>query len=108
MGLTIASAIFQSLTFPRLKTVLAEAGTGYPDSEIQAALAGARSHLLETADPELRARCIDVIVRSIQTDWVLCIAAGALYTICACFLTRKRFLKEEQDAPLQGRELAAE
>ena len=91
IGLTLASSIFQSLTFPRLKTVLA--GTDYPDSEIQAALAGARSTVLETATPELRARSIDAIVQSIKSDWVLCIAAGALYTICSIFLTRKRFLK---------------
>ena len=91
IGLTLASAIFQNLTFRRLKTVLA--GTGYPDSEIRAALAGARSTILRTATSELRARCIDVIVQGIQMDWVLCIAAGALYTLCACFLTRKRFVK---------------
>lgn len=91
IGLTLASAIFQSLTFPRLKTALA--GTGYHDSEIQAALAGARSTILESVTPELRARCIDVIVQSIQNDWVLCVAAGALYTFCSCFLTRKRFLE---------------
>ena len=90
IGLTIASAIFQSITYSGLKRVLA--GTGYPDSEIQAAIAGAKSTVLETATPELRARCIDVIVHSIQNAWVLVIAAGALYTLCSCFLTRKRFL----------------
>lgn len=88
-GLTIASAIFQNLTYPRLKAVLA--GTGYPDSEIRAALAGARSRVLETASPELRAKCIDVIVEGIRDNWVLVIAAGALYAFCSCFLTRKRF-----------------
>ena len=91
IGLTLASAIFQNLTYPRLKTALA--GTGYPDSEIRAALAGARSTVLETASPELRAKCIDVIVQGIRDDWVLVIAAGALYVLCSCFLTRKRFLK---------------
>ncbi|MCJ1453491.1 hypothetical protein MMC28_003838 [Mycoblastus sanguinarius] len=89
IGLTVASAIFQSTTFSGLKTVMA--GTGYSDSEIQAAIAGARSTLLQTTTPELRAQCIDVIVRSIDDVWVLVIAAGTLYTICACFLTRKRF-----------------
>ena len=90
IGLTIASSVFQSLTYPRLKQVLA--GTEYTDHEIQAALAGARSKVLETATPELRKRVLDVIVESISDDWVLVIAAGALYTLCAIFLTRKRFL----------------
>lgn len=93
IGLTLANAIFQNLTYSRLKTVLALAGTDYPDSEIKAALAGARSTVLETATPELRAKCIDVIVQGIREDWVLVIAAGALYAFCSCFLTRKRFLK---------------
>ena len=85
IGLTIASAIFQSSTFSGLKNVLA--GTGYSDSEIQAAVAGAKSTVLQSTTPELRARCIDVIVRSIDDAWVLVVAAGALYTLCACFLT---------------------
>ncbi|KAL8885716.1 MAG: hypothetical protein Q9215_006470 [Flavoplaca cf. flavocitrina] len=90
IGLTIASALFQSMTYSGLKGVLD--GTGYSNEEIQAAIAGARSTVLETASPELRARCIDVIVHSIDNAWILVITAGALFTTCACFLTRKRFL----------------
>ena len=90
-GLTIASAIFQGITFSGLKAVLA--GTDYSDSEIRAAIAGARSTVLETATPELRAQCINVLVRTINDDWVLVIAAGALYTLCSCFLTRTRVLR---------------
>ncbi|CAL8584873.1 hypothetical protein XPA_010456 [Xanthoria parietina] len=90
IGLTIASALFQSMTYSGLKGVLD--GTGYSNEEIQAAIAGARSRVLETATPELRARCIDVIVHSIDTAWILVITAGALFTLCSCFLTRRRFL----------------
>ena len=90
LGLAIASAIFQSLTYPRLKKILD--GTGYSDSDIQAAIAGAKSTVLGTAPPKLRAQCIDVIVQSIRDVWVMVIAAGALYILCSCFLTRRRFL----------------
>ena len=90
IGLTIASAIFQSTTYSGLNTVLD--GAGYSNHEIQAAIAGAKSTVLETATPELRAYSINVIVHSISDTWVLVITAGALYTICSCFLTRKRFL----------------
>lgn len=90
IGLTIASALFQSMTYSGLKGVLD--GTGYSNEEIQAAIAGARSRVLETATPELRARCIDVIVHSIDTAWILVITAGALFTLCSCFLARRRFL----------------
>lgn len=90
IGLTIASSLFQSITYSRLQKVLV--GTGYSDDEIQAAIAGARSRVLETATPELRSRCIDVIVHSIDNVWVLVITAGTLWIVCSCFLTRKRFL----------------
>ncbi|KAB8068492.1 MFS general substrate transporter [Aspergillus leporis] len=90
IGLAIASCIFQSLGFQRLKGVLAE--TEYSDAQIQAAIAGARSELLRNATPELRAKCVDAIVKTIGDVWVMVIGAGALWTLCSLFLTRKRFL----------------
>jgi hypothetical protein len=90
IGLAIASSIFQSLTFKGLKKVLD--GTGFSDNEIQAAIAGAQSAVLRDTAPDLRARCLDVIVKSIRDAWVLIIVAGGLYTVCSLFLTRKRFL----------------
>ncbi|KAL8975228.1 MAG: hypothetical protein Q9197_000531 [Variospora fuerteventurae] len=90
IGLTIASALFQSMASSGLQAVLD--GTGYSNEEIQAAITGARSAVLETATPELRALCIDVIVHSIGKAWILVITAGALFTLCSCFLTRRRFL----------------
>ena len=88
IGLAIASSVFQSITFSGLRDVLA--GTGYSDSEIQAAIAGAQSEILRTASPELRARCLEVIVQGIDSVWVMVIAAGALWTLCSLFLTRSR------------------
>jgi Na+/melibiose symporter-like transporter len=85
IGLTIASSIFQSTTASGLKKVLA--GSGYSNSEIQAAIAGAKSAVLQTTTPVVRKQCIDAIIRGINDVWVLVIAAGALYTICSCFLT---------------------
>lgn len=90
IGLTIASGIFQSLGFTRLKGVLAD--TDYSDSQIQAAVAGARSQLLQTVSPELRQQCVDAIVKTIDDIWIMVIAAGAMWTVCSFFLTRKRFL----------------
>ncbi|KAH8693784.1 major facilitator superfamily domain-containing protein [Talaromyces proteolyticus] len=90
IGLAIASGIFQSLGFTRLKNVLTD--THYSDSQIQAAIAGARSELLQTVNPELRAQCVDAIVKTIDDVWATIIAAGALWTVCSLFLTRKRFL----------------
>ncbi|PYI03845.1 MFS general substrate transporter [Aspergillus sclerotiicarbonarius CBS 121057] len=90
IGLAIASCIFQNLGFSRLKEVLAN--TDYSDSQIQAAIAGARSQLLQEVSPELRTRCVDAIVTTIDDVWVMVIAAGALWTLCSVFLTRRRFI----------------
>ncbi|OJJ71062.1 hypothetical protein ASPBRDRAFT_196595 [Aspergillus brasiliensis CBS 101740] len=92
IGLAIASCIFQSLGFQRLKEVLLAQTEYYSDAQIQAAIAGARSELLQNATPELRAKCVDAIVKTIGDVWVMVIAAGALWTLCSLFLTRKRFL----------------
>ena len=90
IGLVIASLVFQTTTFSGLNTVLAD--SGYSDSEVRAAIAGARSTVLRTASPELRERCVSVIVQAIAYSWILVIAAGSLWIICACFLTRRRYL----------------
>jgi hypothetical protein len=89
IGLAVASTIFQNTAYSGLKTVLA--GTGYTDIEIQGAIAGARSAVLQTTTAEVRAQCIDVIVQSIQKVWIMVIAAAALYIVCSCFLTHRRF-----------------
>ena len=91
IGLAIASSVFQNVTFAGLKKILA--GQGFSDTEIQAAIAGSRSRVLEETSPDVRLRCIGVIVQSIDDAWILVIAAGALWTLCSCSLTRKRFLK---------------
>ncbi|KAK9311133.1 hypothetical protein V1524DRAFT_77686 [Lipomyces starkeyi] len=44
-----------------------------------------------TISPELRAKCLDIIVHVIDLEWVLVMAAGALQTICALFMSRRRF-----------------
>lgn len=90
IGLALASCILQSTGFSRLQNVLE--GKGYSDEQIQAAIAGARSDVLENMGPVLRARAVGAIVRTIDDVWVMVIAAGALWTICSLFLTRKRFL----------------
>lgn len=88
LGLTIASAIFQSLTFNGLSNLLAD--TAASKADIQGAVAGAKSQLLQNLSPELRAEALDVIVDSIDNVYIMAIAAGAVYVVCSCFLKRSR------------------
>jgi MFS family permease len=90
IGLAIASTVFQTETFKRLKQIL---GPKYNDSEIEGAMAGTQSALLREVDSETRTACIVAIVQGISKCWILIITAGALYTVCSCLLTRARFVK---------------
>jgi hypothetical protein len=96
IALVIASAVFQIRTFSGLKDVLGEYG-GFSDDEIRGAIAGARSAVLESVSDGVRERCVDVIVETVGTVWVLVIAAGGVYMVCAVFLTRRRFVGEEKE-----------
>ena len=96
IGLVIASAVFQTKAFAGIEQVL---GPGYTDGQIQAAIAGARSEVLSNASPEIRARCLDVIVSVIGDIWAIVITVGVIYTVSSCFLTRERFITPKK-APL--------
>ncbi|KAJ4203425.1 hypothetical protein NW759_015177 [Fusarium solani] len=87
LGLAIASSIFQSTAFSGIKSVLD--GMGFTDAEIQTAIAGAKSAVLQQVGPELRQECIEVIVQAVRYQWVLVVVAGVLQTTCSCFLPRK-------------------
>ncbi|KAJ5302089.1 hypothetical protein PENANT_c008G07742 [Penicillium antarcticum] len=89
LGLAIASAIFQSKTLSGLKSLLG--GKGYSQAEIEGAVAGAQSTLLERLPPALKVEALSVIVDSIDAVYVMAIAAGALYVIASCMLPRRRF-----------------
>ncbi|KAL1855510.1 hypothetical protein Plec18170_004230 [Paecilomyces lecythidis] len=88
LGLTIASAIFQSLAINGLSDQLA--GTGASKADIQGAIAGSKSKLLERLSPELKSKALGVIVNSIGNVYIMVIAAGALYVVSSCLLKRKR------------------
>ena len=90
IDLVIANSLFQSKIYSGLKALLAE--TEYPVSDIHAVIANARSTMLHTTSSNLRIKCIEVIVRSINDAWVLIITADAFYILCLCFLNRKRYV----------------
>lgn len=84
LGLVIASSVFQSLTFRGLKELLSE--FEFTDADIQAAIAGAQSKVLQEVSAEVRTQALHVIVKSINDAYIIVIAAGALYIICSVFL----------------------
>lgn len=89
LGLAIASSIFQSVAFEGMKAVLS--GTGFSETQIQGAIAGTQSEVLETISGDLRIRALGVIVHAIDLEWILVMTAGALQTVCALFMSKARF-----------------
>ena len=95
IGLAIASAVFQTQALGGMTAVLGP--LGYSTAEIEAAVAGARSDVLQRVSPEVRAQCLDIIVHAISQCWLLVVAAGSMYTLCSLFLTRSRWIVRKSD-----------
>lgn len=89
MALTISTVVFQNIAYEDLLGTLGPAG--YSAIDIRAAIAGARSAVLESAPPALRTAALEAIVHAIDNTYILVIAAGALQIICASFLKREKF-----------------
>jgi hypothetical protein len=90
LGLTIASAIFQSKTLSGLNDLLGS--KGYSQTEIEGAVAGAQSTLLEKLPPALKVQGLSVIVDAIDAVYVMAVAAGPctwLHPAC-CLLVGSR------------------
>ena len=88
LGLTIASAIFQTRTFSGLRTIFSP--LGYSDADIRGAVAGAKSMLLTDSTPQIREQALNVIVQTMDNVYLMIVAAGALYIVCSCFLPRTK------------------
>ena len=89
LGLLLASTLFQNEAFRGVKEVLR--GLSYSEEQIRGAIGGTRSPILEAMAPELRQRCLDAIVRTIQKEWIFVLTVGAAMVICAMFLSKSRF-----------------
>jgi hypothetical protein len=91
VALTISGTVFQNLAFRNLKAVF---GNTMPEADIQAAIAGTQSSILENLSPELRARAVDAIVSAIGSVYILVITAGTLCLVCSIFLKREKLFME--------------
>ena len=88
LGLTIASAIFQNRAFNGLHAIFSP--LGFSDADIRQAVAGARSTLLTDANAQVREQALNAIVQTIDSVYLMVVAAGALYIVCSCFLPRTK------------------
>ena len=86
--LTIAGAIFQNRGYTNLRRALA--GYNLPEETLRAALAGADSALAGAFDAKMEGLVVQAVVKTISTEFILVIVAGALMTISALFMKWER------------------
>ncbi|OAA63630.1 MFS drug efflux transporter [Niveomyces insectorum RCEF 264] len=88
LALVVAGQVFQSVAITKLSAVLA--GYGFTHADIQSAVAGTRSTLFESLEPELRARAIRAVTEAVQATYLPVLAAGALLVVVgACMRWEK-------------------
>ncbi|KAI0532780.1 major facilitator superfamily domain-containing protein [Xylaria digitata] len=92
IALASSNAIFQNVAFNRLVPILTP--DGFSTEDITAAIAGARSTVLQTASPDVREAALKVLVQAIDYVYVLIIASGAVLIICAAFMRREKISME--------------
>jgi MFS family permease len=86
IALTITSSIFQNVGFRHVSAALA--GLGYSADEMHVALTGQRSAIFVQVSDEVRQQLVKAIVKTVNDEYILVIAAGAIGTIVALLMNR--------------------
>ncbi|KAF2129723.1 MFS general substrate transporter [Dothidotthia symphoricarpi CBS 119687] len=92
IALTITSSIFQNVGFRRVSDALS--GLGFSAVEIRGALAGQRSAVYSQVTPEVRQHITEAILRTINDEYILVIAAGILGVVASLMMNRGKLQME--------------
>ena len=88
IALTVGNTIYQNVAYNRLLPILSPAG--YSDEDVTAAIAGARSAVLQSAPEDAKSAALDVLVEAIDDAYILIIVSGALMLICSLLMRREK------------------
>lgn len=88
IALAASNAIFQNVALSRLLSILIP--VGYSHEDIIAAIAGARSAVLQSAPADVRKAALDVLVQAIDYTYTLVIAAGGILVVCSLLMRREK------------------
>ncbi|KAI0198221.1 putative MFS transporter [Astrocystis sublimbata] len=88
VALAICNTIFQTVARQRLLAILVPAG--FSEEDVTAAIAGARSVVLQTAPPEVKRPALEILVTAINDTYILIIVSGAILILCALLMKRER------------------
>ncbi|KAF2251176.1 putative efflux pump antibiotic resistance protein [Trematosphaeria pertusa] len=81
IGITLGLAIGNAILLNASQTTIQQILPTTPLADIQAAISGARSGLVQSLSPELRGRVLAAIVDAIDKTYILVITGGALVTV---------------------------
>lgn len=92
IALAICNTIFQNVAYSRLVSILVPAG--YSTEDVTAAIAGARSVVLQSAPADVKSAALDVLVEAIKDTYILIIISGAILIVCSLCMKRERITME--------------
>lgn len=84
IGLTLTSTVFQNVGFRNVSNALA--GLGYSDADARQALSGFSSSVFSQATPEVRALIVKAVAKTISTEYIFVITAGAVEIAAALLM----------------------
>jgi len=89
-GITISIAIANSVFLNEAERGIAALLPSVPQDQIQAAIAGVGSQLVQTLPQEVRALVLHAIVTAISKTYIVCITGGCVAVVLSIFLKRER------------------
>jgi hypothetical protein len=88
IALAICNTIFQNVAFDKLVSILIP--VGYSEVDVMAAIAGARSAVLQSAPPDVRSAALNVLVEAIDDAYTLIIISGGILIVCSILMKHEK------------------
>ncbi|KAJ9614200.1 hypothetical protein H2200_002336 [Cladophialophora chaetospira] len=92
ISLTIAGTVFQNLAYENLRSALVE--YGFTESELRSAVAGTQSAVFQRGTEEVKQLAVKAIIKSMDSVFILTIAAGAVTVVAAAFMRREKLFMQ--------------
>ncbi|EQL30191.1 hypothetical protein BDFG_07285 [Blastomyces dermatitidis ATCC 26199] len=96
VGITIALALANAILLNASQDQIQEILPDVAGADIQAAILGARSGLVQNFSPDLKMRVLDAIVSAIDKTYALVIAGGALVAVSSLMMRREKLFSRPQ------------
>ncbi|EGE86128.1 MFS drug efflux transporter [Blastomyces dermatitidis ATCC 18188] len=96
VGITIALALANAILLNASQDQIQEILPDVAGADIQAAILGARSGLVQNFSPDLKMRVLDAIVSAIDKTYALVIAGGALVAVSSLMIRREKLFSRPQ------------